>query len=232
MLALDALTPVRRAALHTGRIDAAPQAGEKTVGLETAAGEWIEMQCFLIDVELSFETNHSNRQERPGRVNRASLNVEQSVGGAGISKRLLARLGVARGVSLSVSRFTVSGLERSIETNPECSAADSIRYVRVIKVGEIIERLKTVLSAPGGEVPDEFPETISASGGEQIKMVAWAELQRNLAKVEFGRQTGARPNGCKEARGNAGCIGNDARQPRGHAALHHSHAHAHQHKAG
>ena len=60
MFALNSLQPIVRAALNTRRIDAAPQAGEKAMGLETTARKWVEMQGFLVDVELFFELNRGN----------------------------------------------------------------------------------------------------------------------------------------------------------------------------
>jgi len=185
MLTLGTLQLIVRAALHTCRIDAPTQTSEEAIGRETAAGEWIKMQSFLIDVELSFKLNFRNRLEGDRGVNPPNLNVEKSMRGAGIGERLLASMGVPRRGPLCVTG--VSGSDRWVsKANPDSSAGDSIRYVCVVQVAHVVEGHEAELFPTSGKIPDELPQAITAGRGEEVEVLARTELQGHLAEAKRG----------------------------------------------
>ena len=111
--------------------------------------------------------------------------------GARIGESLFACVRVTRGVP--VRHFPhFGGFGVVLEANPDCCAGggDSIRYVCVVRVGEIIEWFEAVLCPAADKIPDELPEAISASGSEEIKVLAWTESQGNLVELKCGRRDG------------------------------------------
>src|SRR5664280_1602135 len=64
MLTLCTRSLAMCAALHTGRIDDAAQAGKKAVRLKSAASDWSKVECLLVDLNLLLEADLGDRNER------------------------------------------------------------------------------------------------------------------------------------------------------------------------
>ena len=97
MLAAGARDGVGCPAVHAGRIDGLPNFGQYPVGHEAAPRHRVEVEGFLIDLDLLLETNLGDRHEWLAPVAGAlGFDADGCVSGDGAGQRLFTDAAVLR----------------------------------------------------------------------------------------------------------------------------------------
>ena len=172
-----------RPRVRARRIDLLAQRRERAVRLETAASGRLEVQRFLIDLDLAVEANPGKRHERRIRTGHRGLRLDDQFGVAGhgrgespFARRIIMRsIGVGRGI-------------RRSQAQPDIQTAgrDAIWHLGKIPIGEIIKAIETVAPTARCQVQDQLPKPVAACREQDIELIVAATAAADGIRIGRG----------------------------------------------